>query len=165
MVIFVIQVTVDNLLLPPQNSLMAALSRWILTNHVLFTCHFRSAISLCKLFPCRCKGWVVFFHIVLKWYLHSLFPYLRRIAIEDIKKVFTQGPYGVRQAYWVCRSWQRVEVPIILRLPMMSRMIKVVAMMLLRLRMTVRMAMIMPIILRLRFYYHDGEDRWRLYWD
>ena len=41
-------------------------------------------------------------------------------AIEDIKKVFTQGPYGVRQAYWVCRNWQRVEVPIILRLPMMS---------------------------------------------
>ena len=81
-------------------------------------------------FPVDVKvGWF-FFHIALKWYLHSLFPYLRRIAIEDIKKVFTQGPYGVRQAYWVCRSWQRVEVPIILRLPMMSRMIKVVAMML-----------------------------------
>ena len=116
-------------------------------------------------FPVDVKvGWF-FFHIALKWYLHSLFPYLRRIASEDIKKVFTQGPYGVRQAYWVCRSWQRVEVPIILRLPMMSKMIKVVAMLLLRLRMTVRMAMIMPIILRLRFYYRDGEDRWRVYWD
>ena len=92
----------------------------------------------------RHKPWIVT--------LPSLFPYLRRIAIEDIKKVFTQGPYGVHQAYWVCQNWQRVEVPIILRLPMTIRMIKVVAMMLLRLRMTVRMAMIMPMILTLRFY-------------
>ena len=105
-----------------------------------------------SVFPIDVKvGWFFFPHC-LKMVSSQCILYLRRIAIEDIKKVFTQGPYGVHQAYWVCQNWQRVEVPIILRLPMTISMIKVVAMMLLRLRMTVRMAMIMPMILTLRFY-------------
>ena len=122
MVIFVIQVTVDNLLLPPQNSLMAALSRWILTNHVLSTCHFRSAISLCKLFPCRCKGWVVFFPHCLKNDIFTVYFLFCAASQLRISKKFSHRDHmefarliefaGVDKElrcrlYWDCQWWAR----------------------------------------------------------
>ena len=61
-------------------------------------------------------GWFFFPHCLKKDIFTVYFLICAAAAaIEDIKKVFTQGPYGVHQAYWVCQNWQRVEVPIILR--------------------------------------------------
>ena len=115
MVIFAIKVNVDNLLLPPQNSLMAALSRWVLTNHVLFTCHLWSAIFLCKRFPYRCKGWVDFVFCQKKSFLHIA---LKMISSQCISLFAPHRNWGYQKSFHTGTIWSS---PGLLSLPELTK--------------------------------------------